>query len=149
MGRARLAWTAGLGLLGLGISAYLALTHYFAAQVPLACATGGVVDCELVTRSAESMIGPVPVSVLGLVWFGAFLALLLIGRQRRQPKLLLGQLAWSGVGLLSVFYLVYTELYVIGAMCVWCTAVHGIVAALFMISLWEATAPSASQRATA
>ncbi|MBV9895010.1 MAG: hypothetical protein JO020_12640, partial [Chloroflexi bacterium] len=47
-----MVWQLGLGVLGLLISAYLVATHYFAEQVPLACSTGGVVDCEQVTMSA-------------------------------------------------------------------------------------------------
>ena len=114
-------------------------THYFADQVPLACATGGIVDCEQVTNSAESMIGPVPVAVLGLVWFGVFLAL--VGLRRRQVMTL--QLGWAIAGLLSVFYLVYVELFLVGAICLWCTAVHAIVVFLFLTTLWDATAVEA------
>ena len=130
-----MVWQLGLGVLGLLISAYLVATHYFAEQVPLACSTGGVVDCEQVTMSAESMVGPVPVAVLGLVWFGVMLSLVL-GRATRP------QMVWAALGLLAVFYLVYAELFLIGALCLWCTAIHLIVVVLFLMSLWEATAPA-------
>lgn len=130
------AWQLGLGVLGLLISAYLVATHYFAEQVPLACSAGGVVDCEQVTTSAESMVGPVPVAVLGVVWFGLAIALVL-SRARRL------QMVWAVLGLLAVFYLVYAELFLIGALCSWCTAVHFIVVVLFLLTLWQVTAPSA------
>jgi uncharacterized membrane protein len=125
---------------GLLISAYLVGTHYFADQVPLACATGGVVDCEQVTNSAESMLGPVPVAVLGVVWFLVFLALVGAYAWQHTSQLLNLQVTWAAVGLLAVFYLVYAELFLIGALCLWCTAIHLIVAVLFLSSLWEATA---------
>jgi uncharacterized membrane protein len=99
-----------------------------------------VVDCEQVTNSAESMVGPVPVSVLGLVWFGVFLALVATRHWEPTGRLVNLQLAWSIAGLLSVFYLVYAELFLIGAICSWCTAIHAIVVALFLSSLWDATA---------
>ena len=130
------AWQVGLGVLGLLISGYLTAVHYFAEQVPLACSTGGFVDCEQVTTSAESMVGPVPVALLGVVWFGVYLLLVSL----RRPNV---QLAWTIVGLLSVFYLVYAELFLIGALCLWCTAIHLIVALLFLLTLWEATSPEA------
>jgi uncharacterized membrane protein len=66
-------WSALLGLVGLAISAYLTVVHYTAGQVPLACSTSGLVNCEQVTSSPESMLGPVPVAVLGVAWFGVFL----------------------------------------------------------------------------
>jgi uncharacterized membrane protein len=34
-----------------------------------------------------------------------------------------------------VFYLVYTELFVIGAICLGCTVVHALVIALFLLAL--------------
>jgi uncharacterized membrane protein len=136
-------WQVGLAVIGLGISAYLTLTHYFAEQVPLACSSSGVVDCEQVTSSAESFVGPFPVALLGMVWFGVFL-LLVLGRARQaSPQLLMAQMAWTIAGLLMVFWLVYAELFLIGALCLWCTAVHIIVVGLFLLTLWEATAPAA------
>jgi uncharacterized membrane protein len=136
-----LAWQAGLGALGLVISAYLTATHYFAEQVPLACSTGGIVDCEQVTNSAESMVGPLPVAVLGLVWFAGFLLLVALRGTRTTDQLVTFQVVWAVLGLLAVFYLVYAELFLIGALCLWCTAIHAIVVAVFLMTLWEATAP--------
>jgi uncharacterized membrane protein len=138
-------WQVVLATAGLLISAYLMATHYFAEQVPLACSTGGIVDCEQVTDSAESMLGPVPVAVLGVVWFVGYL-LLIGGRATRAntAALLNVQLIWSVLGLASVFYLVYAELFLIGALCLWCTAIHLIVAVLFLMTLWESTAPRAA-----
>ena len=136
-------WQVVLSAIGLGISAYLTLTHYFAEQVPLACSTGGVVDCEQVTTSAESVLGPVPVAVLGVVWFGVLLLLLLARARQATAQLLMAQMVWAVAGLLMVFYLVYAELFLIGALCLWCTAVHVVVVVLFLLTLWEATAPAA------
>jgi len=133
-------WPAILGVAGLLISAYLVGTHYFSEQVPLACATGGIVDCEQVTSSAESMVGPMPVALLGLVWFAVFLAILAVRSWWQQAMLL--QVVWAVAGLLTVFWLVYAELFLIGAICLWCTAIHAIVVGLFLLTLWDATAPS-------
>jgi uncharacterized membrane protein len=142
----RTGWTALLGIAGLAVSAYLAATHYFAEQVPLACATGGIVDCEQVTNSAESMLGPVPVAVLGLLWFVGLLALLLV--RTKQPALITAQLVWAIAGLIFVFWLVYAELFEIGAICLWCTAVHAIVIGLFLLTVYDATAPRGALRDT-
>jgi len=139
-------WPAILGVAGLLISAYLVGTHYFSEQVPLACATGGIVDCEQVTSSAQSMVGPLPVALLGLVWFAVFLGIL--GVRTWWPRALMLQVAWSIAGLLTVFYLVYAELFLIGAICLWCTAIHAIVVGLFLLTLWDATAPAVEPAAS-
>jgi Vitamin K epoxide reductase family len=86
-------WSALLALLGLAISVYLMVVHYAQGQVPLACASGGVVNCELVTSSAESGVGPVPVALLGVVWFGMYLGLVLRGTAGPY------RLAWAATGL--------------------------------------------------
>jgi uncharacterized membrane protein len=38
-------------------------------------------------------------------------------------------------GILMVLYLVYTELFTLDALCLWCTAVHGITFLLFVVTL--------------
>jgi uncharacterized membrane protein len=127
-------WSAILGLIGLAASTYLTVVHYAQGQVPLACATSGLVNCEQVTTSAESMIGPIPVAVLGVAWFVVFLGLLL------PPAASRVRLAWTAAGVASVFYFVYAELFLIGAICSWCTVVHVVVIGLFLIAVAEASA---------
>jgi uncharacterized membrane protein len=116
-------------VLGLAISLYLSVVHYANGIVSLACAIGGLVNCEQVTSSAESMIGPLPVAVLGVFWFAIYLTLALGGSKSSY------RLAWAAAGLAFVFYLVYAELFAIGAVCLWCTAVHVVVVALFLIEI--------------
>ena len=48
------------------------------------------------------------------------------------PKALMAQVVWASVGLLTVFYLVYVELFLIGALCLWCTAIHAIVVSVLV-----------------
>lgn len=127
-------WSAVLGLLGLGVSLYLTLVHYSQGYVPLACASGGVVNCDLVISSAESAIGPVPVALLGVAWFAMYLGLV------RARTAVAYRLAWAATGLAFVFYLVYAELFLIGALCLWCTAVHLVVIALFLLTIGQSSA---------
>ena len=136
-------WSLVLAFVGLGISLYLTLVHYAQGQVPLACATTGVVNCEMVTSSAEAAVGTVPVALLGVAWFVVYLGLTLA--RVGGPY----QLAWTATGLAFVFYLVYVELFLIGALCLWCSAVHLIVGALFLISIGQSSADVAEVEAVA
>jgi uncharacterized membrane protein len=45
------------------------------------------------------------------------------------------QLAWSSLGLLTVLFLVYIEIVLLGAICIWCTTAHVLVLLIFLISL--------------
>jgi uncharacterized membrane protein len=52
-------------------------------------------------------------------------------------------LAWTGGGVLMVFYLIYAELFLIGAVCVWCTVIHALVIGLFLLAVARSqTTPS-------
>ncbi len=90
-----------LSLIGVIVSAYLSAVELSQGQVPLACANSGLVNCDLVTSSAQSRLGGVPVAFLGVVWFAGMLGLLAdCSRLLASPAL---HLAWTGGGVLMVF----------------------------------------------
>ncbi|HEY7666981.1 MAG TPA: vitamin K epoxide reductase family protein [Actinomycetota bacterium] len=144
--RERPSWlgaaTLVLALAGVGVSAYLTYAHYASSTI-LACSGSGLVDCERVTTSAQSAVAGIPVAVLGLVWFVATAALVSPPAWRsRAPWVRWTRLADVGVGMAMVLWLIYAELFVIRAICLWCTVVHVIVFALFVLVMlygWEET----------
>ena len=117
--------------LGLGVAGYLTYEH-FTSSTSLACSDNGVVNCLKVTTSTYSEVAGVPVAVLGLVFFTIMLVLQLPPMWRRpDPAVRLGRLAWAVVGLCTVLYLLYAELFSINAICLWCTSVHVLTLVLF------------------
>ena len=130
-----------LSTIGLAVSIYLTATRVAPDSAPLVCSVGG---CEQVAASSESSIGPVPVAALGVVWFVAMLALAVASVRSNGPLLTMARLIWGVAGLLSVLYLIYAEVFVIRAICQWCTAVHVIVIALVTLAamdyrMWRTT----------
>ncbi len=117
-----------ISLAGVLIAVYLTVTHV--SKVPLVCTIGGPVNCVSVTHSPYSVIPgtSIPISILGVVWFVVSGALALTGFRG-------WHLAWAGVGLLVVLYLVFIEIVVLHQICEWCTAVHLLVLATFVIAL--------------
>jgi uncharacterized membrane protein len=130
-----------LSLIGVIVSAYLSVVDLSQGQVPLACANSGLVNCDLVTSSAESRLGGVPVAFLGVVWFAGMLGLLAFEDRLRLLASPAPHLAWTGGGVLMVFYLIYAELFLIGAVCVWCTVVHALVIGLFLLAVARSQPP--------
>jgi uncharacterized membrane protein len=122
---------------GLGISAYLTLTHYQA--VPLACPTGGVIDCALVTQSRYGLIPgtTLPIGFAGIGWFAVSLGLSLAAlRPRGRPLIVAGALvAWGLAGLVAALYLVYLELALLKHVCEWCTATHALVLVILLLAV--------------
>ncbi len=132
-------WTGptalGLAVLAVGLIGYLTVTHY-TDPAALACPDSGVVNCTLVTTSSWSVILGVPVAVLGLAWALVVLAMNLPWAWRSPPGwLATARLAATGAGAAMVLYLVYVELFRIGAICLWCTGVHVTAVALFAVTL--------------
>jgi len=121
-----------LSVAGIGVSVYLTVLHYIGFAP--ACPVSGPVNCEAVLNSPYAVIGgtSIPTSALGIAWFAV--SAVLWTRPFGWPAL-----AWSVVGMLTVLYLVFVEIVLLGAICLWCTAAHILVLALFLIALtlWQ------------
>ncbi len=133
------AWA--LAIAGLGVSTYLTITHYD-SSVPLACSDTGTINCALVTHSAESMVfGIFPVAVLGLAFYVFMVAAVSPWAWRLKfPALAWVRVASAVVGIGFVLYLVYTELFTLNAICLWCTSVHVLTFLLFALIVGGAAA---------
>jgi uncharacterized membrane protein len=131
-------WVLSLG--GLAASIYLTIAHYNTA-VTLACPATSTINCEKVTTSPESMVFGIPVAVLGLAFY-AFLAVVNSPWAWRitWPPLRWARVGSMVVGILFVLYLIYAELFSIGAICLWCTSVHVITFILFVLIVFGAAA---------
>jgi uncharacterized membrane protein len=124
-----------LCLAGLGVSVYLTIAHY-SAKLTLACPETGIVNCAKVTESPQSAILGVPVALLGLLYFVAIGPLHLPAAWRSDSvRLRRARVGAAVAGMLMVLYLVYTELFTLDALCLWCTAVHAITFLLFVVTL--------------
>jgi uncharacterized membrane protein len=131
-----------LSVAGIAVSIYLTALHYAGAQP--ACVTTGAVNCEAVLTSSYAVIAgtSIPTSAAGIVWFGVSAALW----TRPAGWLHVG---WSALGLLAVLYLVFVEIVLLGAICLWCTAAHLLVVALLLLSLSPSGSNQMAQRAKA
>jgi uncharacterized membrane protein len=131
----------GIALVGTAIAGYLTATH--ANVVPLVCSLNAVVNCASVTHSAYSVIPgtSVPISSLGVAWFLvngliSIIAWRAASSGTDEPGWLRPiQLAWATPALAFVLYLVYVEIVLLHQVCEWCTVVHLLVVATFVLAL--------------
>jgi uncharacterized membrane protein len=145
-----------MAIAGIAISGYLTAVHY--AKVPLACPTTGVINCQLVTSSAYSVVPgtAIPITIPGMLWFAisgglAGVALVRVWQGPPElPQLRLAQLLWGAAGLLFVLYLVYAEIVVLHKLCEWCTVVHLLTLGTFLVALarWQDASSGSARRAT-
>lgn len=134
-----------LTLVGLGISGYLAWTHF--TYTPIICTADR--SCDTVNRSSYAYFPPnwgIPVSYLGLV---AYLGLLGLGVWRWRTARQLALSADGGstsrldltlfvatlLGLIFSAYLTAMELFVIHAICWWCVGSATVITLLFGIAV--------------
>jgi len=127
---------AVLSMAGLFVALYL-LANKLGLTGPMIC---GIGECATVQASRWSMIGPVPVSALGVAGYVALLAVSLYGLQpagltsRAVSALLLGL---SVVALAFSAYLTFLEAFVIRAWCQWCVISAILVTIIFVAALAE------------
>lgn len=123
--------TLALSLLGLAISVYLTVEHFSGSQT-FACPENATFNCVAVTTSKWAAIAGIPVAVLGLVFFVAMTALCLVGGRRVADL----RVVAAVVGVLTALWLVYVELFLVDALCLWCTGVHLVTLVLLGTTVW-------------
>ncbi len=123
-----------LGLVGVGISAYLTYVHY--AKVKAICLPQA--NCDAVLASPYAQMWGVPLSLIGALMY-AFLSALgfLFLRQRNEGEglIALGTYAIALSGTLYSAYLFYLELFEIHAFCTWCLASALVIVCILVLSL--------------
>lgn len=132
----RRTWIILLSLLGIFVSGYLAWSHFSGEAVYC----GGASSCELVNSSRFAYLGPIPVSVLGLIAYITILVLSLIPlkEDRQWPEVL--RFGVALIGVMFQWYLFYIEAAVLHAFCYWCIASQIIITLIFILALpiWRA-----------
>jgi uncharacterized membrane protein len=150
-------WTTlVLSLAGLGVSTYLTIAHYTESALA-ACPESSTINCAKVTTSPESIVfGIFPVAVLGLAFYLFMVAVSNPWAWRARPsavrraglpgsamRFVLAAIPWARlvsvvVGICFVLYLIYVELFVVNAICLWCTSVHVLTFLLFAFTVFSA-----------
>jgi uncharacterized membrane protein len=123
---------AVLDLVGLAIASYLSAIE-LQGELPYC---GPLKGCEEVALSEYSRIGGVPVAVFGVILSITLFVLAVAWWRTNRPALLAAHYGLSLVGVLFEVYFTYLELFVIGAICVWCASYGVSLLARFAVALW-------------
>jgi uncharacterized membrane protein len=122
---------AALDTFGLVVASYLSVVE-LSGNVPVC---GPVHGCEEVSKSQYAWIGPIPVAV-----FGVFLSIILLAAalgwwKTGDRRLLAVHYGLSLVGVTFEAYFMFLQVFVIEAVCIWCT-MYGVSLILrFVIAL--------------
>lgn len=125
-----------LCLLGVGVAGYLTWTHFVGTD-PYCAGTHGCADVQ---NSPYSKVAGIPVSVVGLAGYLVLMTLsVLRGRVNAEVGFFLPVLSFGAalIGVLYSAYLTYLEAYVILAWCYWCLTSAAIIAAVWLLSIFD------------
>ena len=122
---------AVLDLIGLAIATYLSSVE-LAGELPYC---GPLHGCETVAQSEYSWIAGLPVAVYGVALSLILFTLAMAWRRTNLYGLLLAHYGLSLAGVLFEAYFMYLQVFVIGAVCVWCTSYGLSLVARFVIAL--------------
>ena len=122
---------AVLDVIGLCIATYLSVVE-LQGDVPVC---GPLHGCETVATSEYSRIAGAPVAVYGVALSITLLTLALAWWKTDIYALLLAHYGLSLAGVLFEIYFLYLQLFVIHAVCVWCTSYGLSLILRFVIAL--------------
>lgn len=112
-------------------SSYLTVQHYRGAAVPCSIVEG----CEEVLNSPYSEWKGMPVSLFGAVYYLAVFVLLAVFFDSGRTKILSFLARFAAVGLLASLYFLYLQLFVIGAVCLYCLGSATTSVLLFVLGI--------------
>lgn len=120
-----------LALLGFADATYLTLEHFMGGIIP--CVTGG---CETVTTSVYATIGPVPIALLGALYYlTSFLLLVYFSQEKKRLAFQLF-LAIEAFSFVVSAVLVYLQIFVLKAICQYCVLSALITTLLFILGVY-------------
>ena len=120
-----------LALAGLAVAAYLTAVRLL-GEAP---ACGPVRGCDTVAASEYSTVLGVPLAVLGLGFSIILTGLAMAWWRRGDRRSLHAAYALGLLGVATVAYLTYLELFVIEAVCLWCATYAATIVAGWIVTL--------------
>ena len=122
---------AALDLIGLAIAGYLSVVE-LRGDLPYC---GPLRGCEEVALSEYARVGGIPVAVFGVLLSISLFVLAITWMRSDRIELLAAHYGLSLIGVVFELYFTYLELFVIGAVCVWCATYGLSLVARFAVAL--------------
>ncbi len=138
--RLKLLVLVAMSAFGLWASSSVLVIYYTLNQQLPFCPPGSFLgirlDCGAVLSSSYSQVMGIPLEILATVYFIVNLALVYLiafGSERASRISLNVLFGWRFIGVAIVPYLVFVELFLIRAICVYCTIMHVAILADFVV----------------
>ncbi|OHA22709.1 MAG: hypothetical protein A3G52_01785 [Candidatus Taylorbacteria bacterium RIFCSPLOWO2_12_FULL_43_20] len=120
-----------LGVAGFVDATYLTVKHFIGT--PIACSIFN--GCDTVTTSVYSQIGPVPVALLGALYYLTLIILGVYVFDTGSKLALKIAAAITGVGFLFSIILVYIQIFILGSICLYCVISAVVTTLMFILAI--------------
>lgn len=104
---------SGVGFLD---ATYLSVKH-FVGSTPLCSALNG---CENVLTSSYSAVGPVPVALIGSIYYALIFVFTVVYIDLRRSEVMVATACFTVAGFIATLWFVYLQVFVIHALCLYC-----------------------------
>jgi uncharacterized membrane protein len=138
--RLKLLLLVAMSAFGLWASAEVLVVYYFLGQAlpfcPSQSGAGIVFNCDTVLQSSYSQIFGIPLELFAVVYFIVNICLVFViafGSDRASGRSLDVLFVWRFIGVLIVPYLVFVELFLLKAICIYCTMMHVAIILDFIV----------------
>ncbi len=122
---------AVLALAGIVVSS-VSLRNHYATSATTYCDVGENFNCDIVNRSAYSVVLGIPVALIGIMGYVALLGLSTLYRAKAETPTIL--LIASVAGLGFALYLTYIEGFVLGVWCILCLSSLALIFSIAVLS---------------
>jgi uncharacterized membrane protein len=140
IGWLKLLLLVAMSVFGLWASSMVLVVFYTLKQAlpfcPLQQGPGIAIDCYAVLSSRYSEVFGIPLEILAVGYFIVNLLLvyfIVFGSEFLAKTSLKTLFGWRFIGILIVPYLVFVELFLVRAICLYCTIMHVAIVADFII----------------
>jgi len=122
---------AVLALAGIVVSS-VSLRNHYATSATTYCDVGENFNCDIVNRSAYSLVLGIPVALIGIMGYAVLLGLSTLYRAKAETPAML--LIASVAGLGFALYLTYIEGFVLGVWCILCLSSLALIFSIAVLS---------------
>ena len=121
-----------ISFIGFLDATYLAVEH-FLGRVPVCNIIEG---CDIVTTSKYATIGGIPIAFLGAIYYITLFILTIVYLDTKRISFMNLAARMSGVGFVTSLYLIYLQLFVLNAICLYCMISATTSTLLFAIGFY-------------
>jgi len=126
---------AAFAIAGIAVSS-VSLYHHYGASKTSYCDFGESFNCDIVNRSTYSTVLGIPDALIGILGYGALLALATFYRARAETPVILLLASVTGLGF--ALYLTYIEAFVLATWCILCLSSLSLIFLITVLSSWLA-----------